>query len=309
MSFRPGSVRWPDRAADSPSVSMRSKRKLQQRQAMPAFRLERRSVAKPWGRRDVPAAFGPVPADGEPLGEVWFPDPRGDEAELLVKYLFTSQKLSVQVHPGDAAARAAGYKRGKDEVWVVLAADPGATIGLGLTREVSREALRAAALDGSIEQLLDWRPVKAGDVFYSPAGTVHALGPGLNIVEIQQNLDLTYRLYDYGRPRALHLEEGIAVADTGPWRGASAAVPIAPGRVRLVSGAAFVLERWEKAGADIGSDSDAPVWLVPIEGGCRADGAAMEPGSAWVARGPTHLEVPGGAPLLLAYAGGAIRPF
>jgi mannose-6-phosphate isomerase len=83
---------------------------------------------------------------------------------------------------------------------VILEAEPEARIGLGLCHEVSRDELRAAALDGSIEQLLDWHPAKAGDVFFSPAGTVHALGAGLTLVEIQQNLDLTYRLYDYGRP-------------------------------------------------------------------------------------------------------------
>ncbi|WP_129792778.1 class I mannose-6-phosphate isomerase [Sphingosinicella sp. CPCC 101087] len=274
---------------------------------MPAFRLERRSVQKPWGRRDVPAFFGPVPAEGDPLGEVWFPDPRGDDADLLVKYLFTSQKLSVQVHPGDVAARAAGYKRGKDEAWIVLAADPGATIGLGLTREVSREALCAAALDGSIEDLLDWRPVKPGDVLYSAAGTVHALGAGLVVVEIQQNLDLTYRLYDYGRPRELHLDEGIAVAEPGPWRGVSATVPNVRGRSRLTAGPAFVVERWQGATAEIGTDGEAPIWLVPLVGASRADGTAMEPGSVWVARGPTHLEVPGDTTLLSAYAGSAIR--
>jgi mannose-6-phosphate isomerase len=250
-----------------------------------------------------------MPPDGEPLGEIWFPDPRGDDAELLVKYLFTSEKLSVQVHPGDVDARAAGYRRGKDEVWVVLAADPDATIGLGLRRAVSRAALRDAALDGSIEALLDWRPVKAGDVFYSPAGTVHALGAGLTVVEIQQNLDLTYRLYDYGRPRELHLDEGIAVADPAPYRGVATPKPLAEGRTLLAAGAAFVLERWRDAQAQIGADADAPIWLVPLDGDCRIDGEPMEPGSVWVARGPSRLAVASDAALLLAYAGEEVRPF
>ena len=272
---------------------------------MPAFRLERRSVAKPWGRRDVPAIFGPVPPGGEPLGEVWFPDPRGDEAELLVKYLFTSEKLSIQVHPGDAQARAAGHRRGKDEAWVVLAADPGATIGLGLRRAVSHEALRDAALDGSIEALLDWRPVEAGDVFYSPAGTVHAIGPGLTIVEIQQNLDLTYRLYDYGRPRELHLDEGIAVSNPAPWRSVGAPQPIAEGRTLLAAGPAFAVERWQGAQARIGADG--PVWLVPLDGDSRIDEKPMEAGSVWVTNGPSRLDVPRDAALLLAYPGASVR--
>jgi mannose-6-phosphate isomerase len=275
---------------------------------MPASPLERHSVAKPWGRRDVPAIFGPAP-DGEPLGEIWFRDDRGDEAELLVKYLFTSEKLSVQVHPGDAAARAAGYRRGKDEAWLVLDADPGATIGLGLKRPVSPEELRGAARDGSIEALLDWREVAAGDVFYSPAGTVHALGPGLTVLEVQQNLDLTYRLYDYGRPRELHLEEGIAVAHPGPWRGEDAPQSIGPGRTRLAAGPAFVLERWEEIAMQAAADRPAALWLVPLEGPSLADGVPMEPGSVWVAEGPTRVEVPRDAELLVAYAGSEVRRF
>ena len=91
---------------------------------MPAVRLERRLVPKVWGRWDVPPQFGPPPAGDEPLGEVWFPDVAGDEAELLVKYLFTSERLSIQVHPGDEAARAAGHRRGKDEAWVCSTPSP-----------------------------------------------------------------------------------------------------------------------------------------------------------------------------------------
>ena len=92
---------------------------------MPVTPLERRRVDKVWGRRDIAPAIGGPPDGDEPLGEIWYVDPAGDDAELLVKYLFTSEKLSVQVHPGDTAARAAGYKRGKDEAWLVVAADDG----------------------------------------------------------------------------------------------------------------------------------------------------------------------------------------
>jgi mannose-6-phosphate isomerase len=274
---------------------------------VPAFQLERRLVPKVWGRWDVPPQFGPPLAGDEPLGEVWFPDEAGEGADLLVKYLFTSEKLSVQVHPGDEAARAAGHRQGKDEAWVILEAEPDARIGLGLRHEVSRDELRAAALDGSIGHLLDWRPVKAGDVFYSPAGTVHALGAGLVLVEIQQNLDLTYRLYDYGRPRELHLEEGIAVADPSPWRPAFTPRRIGEGREALAAGGAFVLERWQGANGLIGNDSDAPIWLIPLGDGCEADGLALEAGSVWVARGPTRLQVKEVSELLLAYDGASIR--
>lgn len=273
---------------------------------MPAVRLERRALGKPWGRRDVPAPFGEPTSDGEPLGEVWFVDPDDAAAELLVKYLFTSEKLSIQVHPDDAGARAAGHARGKDEAWLVIDAEPGAVIGLGLTREVDRDALRAAALDGSLEQLVDWRPVKAGDCFYSPAGTIHAIGAGLTIVEIQQNVDLTYRLYDYGRPRELHLDAAVAAADPSPWRGDCAAAPVAPGRQRIASGAAFTLERWRGAAETVGDV--APAWLVPLDGESRLDGERLVPGSVWRTRGPGRLDVPPSAELLVAFAGAGIRP-
>ena len=273
---------------------------------MPAVELDRRAVAKPWGRRDLPAHFGPAPEEGDPIGEVWFPDPAGEAAELLVKYLFTSEKLSIHVHPGDEAARAAGHARGKDEAWVVLDAEPDAVIGLGLLETVSKAELRAAAVDGSIEQLIDWRPVVAGETFSSPSGTIHALGPGLTLVEIQQNLDLTYRLYDYGRPRELHLDEAVAVADPQPYRRLFAPRPIAEGRELLAAGA-FMLERWQGSTRPIGEDGEAPVWLIPLSSGGTADGVPLEPGSVWVARGPTDLQVATSGDLLVAYAGTETR--
>src|SRR3546814_5009861 len=133
--------------------------------------------------------------------------PDGSEPELLVKYLFTNENLSIQVHPDDEGAKARGYPRGKDEAWVVLEADPGATIAIGTRRVMTREELREAALNGTIEAVMFWKSVKAGDVFYSPAGTVHAIGEGLPLVEIQQNVDLTYRLWEdrkSTRPNSSH---------------------------------------------------------------------------------------------------------
>jgi mannose-6-phosphate isomerase len=273
---------------------------------VPARRLERRLVPKVWGRWDVPPQFGPVPDADEPLGEVWFPDEAGDDAELLVKYLFTSEKLSIQVHPDDEAARAAGHRRGKDEAWVVLRAEPDAVIGLGLIERVSKDDLRAAALDGSVEQLIDWRPVEAGDVFYSRAGTVHALGPGLTLVEIQQNLDLTYRLYDYGRPRELHLDEAVAAADPQPYSWKFEPHPLADGRELLAAGA-FALERWQDREQTIGSDGDAPVWLIPLASGGSIDREPLEAGTVWVARGPTAVRAPQDGALLVAYGGAEVR--
>ena len=174
-------------------------------------KLSARQVGKPWGRTHLPG--GSTTSIGQPVGEVWFVGEA--HSPLLAKYLFTSEKLSVQVHPNDEQARSRGYASGKAECWLVVDAEPGALIGLGLRHDVSPNALHRAALDGSVEQLIAWRPVAAGDFFFVPPGTVHAIGAGISLVEIQQNSDVTYRLFDYGRGRELHLDEGIAVANCG----------------------------------------------------------------------------------------------
>ena len=176
------------------------------------MKLTTKAVEKVWGRRDLPSPF--ATPGSEPVGEIWF-EPPPELPQILIKYLFTGEKLSVQVHPSDA--KAPSGSRGKEECWLVLDAEPGATLAIGFKEFVTPEAMRAAALDGSIEDLLAWHPVKSGDFFYLPAGTVHAIGPGLTLVEVQQNSDITYRLYDYGRPRELHLNEGVAVARGAPY--------------------------------------------------------------------------------------------
>jgi len=164
---------------------------------------------KVWGRTDLSPWYANT---GQKIGEVWF------EADLplLVKFVFTSERLSVQVHPGDAFAAVHEHSRGKTEMWHILKAEPGASIALGFREELTAERLRESALSGEIEHLLRWIEVKAGDTFFVPAGTVHALGAGLTVCEIQQNSDITYRLYDYGRPRELHLEKAMQVAMAGP---------------------------------------------------------------------------------------------
>jgi len=258
---------------------------------MTTLRLTARRVDKVWGRKDLLPGFG-EPAEGEePVGEIWFEHPQGADVELLVKYLFTSERLSIQVHPDDVAARAAGHKRGKDEAWLILEAEPGACIGLGLREPVTPEMLRAAALDGSIEELLDWRPVRAGEIIYSPAGTIHAIGPGLKLIEVQQNVDVTYRLYDYGRPRELHLEEGIAVASPAPY---------APPASR-----AFVLDRWAgPASGRLQAPALGPVWLIPLAGDATADGQRLERGGVWLVDELAELSIGEGADLLVTYFGG-----
>ncbi len=148
------------------------------------------------------------------IGEIWFP--ASDSVPLLVKLLFTSDNLSVQVHPHDEYARKHHSSRGKTEMWHILRAEPDARIALGLREKVTPERLRAAAITGEIMDLLDWIPVRPGDTFFVPAGTIHAIGGGIALCEIQQYSDVTYRLYDYGRPRELHLDHALAVSHLEP---------------------------------------------------------------------------------------------
>jgi len=233
------------------------------------MRLDGRKVERPWGRGGI--------------GEIWFEAPDGRALPLLVKYLFTSERLSVQVHPDDAAARARGLAHGKDECWYVLAAEPGARIGLGFTQELGAEAVRKAALDGSIEEALGWHAVEAGDFLSVPAGTVHAIGAGLTLIEVQQPSDVTYRLYDYGRARELHLDEAIAVADRGPWR-----QPRRRGGGVLLEGPHFAVARLAPGDAD--PFPDRPRFLLPLGG---------EPDCLYLAPGEP---LPAAAPALLAAA-------
>ena len=271
---------------------------------MTALRLITRRVEKPWGRHDLLPAFGHVAEGDDAVGEIWFEDPHGSDAELLIKYLFTSEKLSIQVHPDDAMARRQGHMRGKDEAWLVLEADPGATIGIGLRAPGDRDGLRRAALDGSIEDMIDWRPVKAGDYFYSPAGTVHSIGAGLKLIEIQQNVDLTYRLYDFGRPRELHLDDGIAASDPNPYDAALPPQAEADGRTLLSAGPKFVVERWRgERGGKIPATRREPVWLIPVSGSGSIDATGWEAGSVWRADTDVDVALATDADLLVAYAG------
>jgi mannose-6-phosphate isomerase len=269
---------------------------------MTVTRLTTRRVEKPWGRHDLLPAFGDVPANEEPVGEIWFEDPRGTDPDLLVKYLFTSEKLSVQVHPSDEEAQARGLKRGKEEAWLVLEAAPDATIGLGLKEKTDAATLRAASEDGRIEDMLDWKKVKAGDYFYSPAGTVHALGPGLKLIEVQQNIDLTYRLYDYGRPRELHLDDGVAVSRPAPYEAPFEPYRLSPNREILAAGRKFVLERWTgQMSGTLHASPERQVWIVAITDSGNIEGQVLAAGGVWIAEGNASIETVDGADLLISY--------
>ena len=274
---------------------------------MSVTKLETKRVDKVWGRRDVSPWFADVPEDAEPLGEIWYQMPDGRDAALMIKYLFTSEKLSVQVHPDDAAARAAGHARGKEEAWLILDAKPGATLGLGTVKPLSPDELRAAATDGSIEGLIDWKPAKPGMFVYSPAGTVHAIGPGVTLIEVQQNVDLTYRLYDYGRPRDLHLDEAVKVAKAEPFTIEDRARDLGGGRELLWDGGKFVVERLRGSGRfTLSPEEGRPIWLTVIGGTVSTEGAGASDGEVLFVESEAALMREGDCDLLIAYEGKSV---
>lgn len=229
------------------------------------FRLEPKFSERIWGRRSL-APWYPNATAAEPIGEAWLSGPestvltgeyRGKTlAEvapgfpLLVKILFPSEKLSVQVHPNDAQAQALGQPRGKTECWYVLDAEPGATVALGIKPGTTIEQLRASGPAGTMEDFIEMVPVSVGDMVFVDAGTVHAIGPGVTLLEVQQTSDITYRLYDYGRPREMHLEQGLAVTKLTTTAGKRLARPM-DGFVRLIEEQYFVVDRFETSGETV----------------------------------------------------------
>ncbi len=209
------------------------------------------------------------------IGEIWFSEPA--QLPVLVKFLFTSERLSVQVHPDDAYARSRHNSAGKTEMWHVLRAEPGATVALGLRESTSKERLRGAALSGEIVDMLRWLPARAGDTFFVPAGTIHAIGAGLVLCEIQQFSDVTYRLFDYQRKpeRELHLDDSLAVACLEPTSNQRAALPVISQYFRTetlsVKGTAHIPEMAQCA------------MYVATGGEGEIAGQPFSPGSAWLA--------------------------
>lgn len=262
--------------------------------------LPTRTVAKPWGRDTLPAPFSAP--EGERIGEIWY-EPSALLPDLLVKYIFTSEALSVQVHPSDTQTQAKGLgKQGKEECWLVIDADPGAVLGIGFRQTASADVVRAAALDGSIEQLMEWHPVQAGDFFYVPAGTVHAIGAGISMIELQQNSQVTYRLYDYGRPRELHLDDGLGVACREPYPADLHQRLDEHGEVTLIEGPLFRLDRIDGPPSEhlAALYAGAPLLVVPRSIGVGVGGIDLAVGECAVARGIDEVALSGGAKALLA---------
>ena len=241
-----------------------------------------RAVEKTWGRTDLRPWSEAGRADGK-TGEIWYErrDPAAHEPSLLLKLLFTSEPLSVQVHPGDAFAHSIGEPRGKSEAWYVMSAEPGGRIALGLDRRLTSEQLREAIADGSIAKRIAWRQVACGDVVDVPAGSIHAIGAGLVIAEIQQRSDTTFRLFDYGRSRPLHVEQAVAVADAGLAPAGPLPKTLGPGRTLLVSSPHFVLEKIDALPRSKWSiEARHETWLLVLSGHARIGLLNAGPGEA-----------------------------
>ncbi len=206
--------------------------------ALAPFRVEPRFVSRSWGFRDLRPWFDRVAGD-EPVGEVWLTgddclvatgsnagktlgavirespetmlgaDSLACDSPLLIKVIFAREKLSVQVHPDDFLARKYGQSRGKTECWYALAAEPHAEVAVGLKPGATFDQVRSGLQNGTLEDSLQLLPIASGDMILVDAGTVHAIWPGSILLETQQNSDITYRMYDYGRPREVHIEKSI----------------------------------------------------------------------------------------------------
>jgi mannose-6-phosphate isomerase len=292
-------------------------------QLLPLFR------ERVWGRKDLAPYFAFT--QDHPVGEVWFtceenatahgttlgellkmhPGILGTGADpnhpgicpLLVKLLFTKERLSVQVHPDDHYAAVHHKSLGKTEAWYVVDSEPPGELAVGLRSRLTPREFQDAAFNGDIEKLLDWRPVHAGDMIFVPAGTVHAIGAGLTICEIQENSDITYRLYDYGRARELHLEHGLAVSKLGPHRLTSDPVPLADWRIQMLECPYFRIERLRPATTIRFNGSPFYLLLICTKGTGTIAGKPFSPGQSWmIPARATEFQLDGtGSEWLLTY--------
>lgn len=201
---------------------------------------------------------------------------------LLVKLLFTTERLSVQVHPDDDYAALHHQSLGKTEAWYVMDSVPPGEVAVGFREPITEQKLKSAALSGEIETLLDWRKVSKGDVVFTPAGTVHAIGAGVTICEIQENSDITYRLYDYGRPRELHLEHGTAVSELGIHTHRAEGKTLGAGREELLVCDYFRIEKLTPTKPIRIRGEDHYLLLICLAGEGKLNGRTCKSGEAFL---------------------------
>jgi mannose-6-phosphate isomerase len=275
------------------------------------FRIAPCFSVRVWGFRDLRPWYDRV-AEGAPIGEAWL---TGDQcvvasgvhagqtlgalfaenpeallgkaaarsaSPLLIKVLFVKEKLSVQVHPDDRMAQKYGDPRGKTECWYVLEAEPGAQVACGLKPGVTLNEVRAGIAAGTLENSLNLLDVAAGEMIFVDAGTVHAIWPGSILLETQQNCDLTYRMYDYGRGRELHIQKSLEATKLVT-RAGKVPARAQSGRSLLIDEDYFRVERIEMAGSRAsaslpGEGETAPVlqYLFAAAGAARVAGMGFE---------------------------------
>ena len=271
-----------------------------------------RALPKPWGVEDL-RPWITSRRDGDAIGEIWYerPDNGAVVPSLLLKLLFTSQPLSIQVHPDDAFAHSMGLPNGKTEAWYVLSATPEAKVALGLSRRLTPQQLREAVDDGSISDLVVWRAVAAGDAIFVPAGTIHAIGAGLVIAELQQRSDTTFRLFDHGRGRELHVENAVLAADAGPADFQQRPIQVTAERRLLVSNPLFAFERIELApNSSWYLEAERETWLLVLSGSAIAGSFDVVAGDTLFAQAD-HIDIrPGAIGIvgLAAYTGSGPLP-
>jgi mannose-6-phosphate isomerase len=269
-----------------------------------------RALPKPWGILDL-RPWSNARHDSGLIGEIWYERRETADSSLLLKMLFTNQPLSIQVHPDDAFAHSIGLTSGKTEAWYVLSATPDAKVALGLSQRLTPQQLRKAVGDGSILDLVVWQNVSSGDAIFVPAGTIHAIGAGLVIAEIQQRSDATFRMFDHGRKRDLHIENAVAVANAGPAHCRVQPNQITDERTLLVSNLHFVFERIELAPNSAWyMATEQETWLLVISGGARAGSFDFAIGDAiFVQSDRVNIHAgPTGMVGLAAYTGGGPAP-
>jgi mannose-6-phosphate isomerase len=278
---------------------------------MPIEHVTARTVTKPWGVAD-PRPWTQPRCDGTWIGELWYERAGGASAlpSLLVKLLFTSQPLSIQVHPDDTFARSIGLPNGKTEAWYVVEAAADAKVALGLRRPFTPLQLRQSIEDSSIADFVVWHSVAVGDVILVPGGTIHAIGAGLVIAEIQQHSDTTYRLFDHGRQRDLHVDCAVAAAKTGVAEFRVSRTRLSQQRTLLMTDTHFVLERLDLLpGTTWRMEAARETWLLALSGAATIRSGEITAGSAVFATFDQFEIRVGDAPLtcLVAYVGDATR--